>query len=310
MQTISYRCTQQEVYISCRAGAKSCKDNLSFFAAFSPIYTDKWLEQFLQKVADAEALPNAQLRNSAAELKRVELEENAQIATNLWQTLKRYSTKAYPNPEVLKIKLDTAGAAYYEKAANQSWKDLTTLMSSANMFIQDNLSDLKPGTIIPTDFPDIFKDSKDNCKQIFDDFIQLQEAEKINTENKIKANNEIYSILIEMFKDGQAIFKGQEETVKQFIFDEVLALISTSTTGLKGKIVAAVTNAPIPGTTITSNDEKYQTQTDEAGQYAFHQITAGQHGFKVEKAGYGSQEFLIELDLGVTKTQNLTLQPA
>ena len=304
-----YKCTQSELYAACRTGTESLEEFLNPMTLFSPIYVHQWALDMYTQINNAELLPNAQARAAAAELKLLQLEAEAKIATGLWQALKRYILKVYPIPEVAAVKLEAAGAAFYEKAAAGKWESLNSLMLAGSIFITENTADLSLGTITPNTFPAAFNDSKDNCVALFKAFIALQETARLQTENKIKANNALYSKLIEMFKDGQQVFKKEEEIKKQFTFDEVLALISTSQTGLKGHIVAAVTNAPIEGVTITSNDEKYATQTDENGQYAFLQITAGEHGFKVEKTGYVTQEFLITLELGITKTLNLTLQP-
>ncbi|HRG59998.1 MAG TPA: hypothetical protein PK323_13670 [Bacteroidia bacterium] len=64
--------------------------------------------------------------------------------------------------------------------------------------------------------------------------MQLVELSQQGTEAKIIANNKVYSNLISMFLDGQEIYKTNELIRKQFVFEQVLNLVSgTGTASIK-----------------------------------------------------------------------------
>jgi hypothetical protein len=61
----------------------------------------------------------------------------------------------------------------------------------------------------------------------YEEFTDMEQDMQQATDDKINANNLVYSNLISMFEDGQKIFRNNASLRDRFVFDTVLALISS-----------------------------------------------------------------------------------
>ena len=114
-----------------------------------------------------------------------------------------------------------------------------------------------------------------------------------------------------MFLDGQEIYKTNEVIKKQFVFDQVLNLVSgTGTAGIKGYITADNTNAPIQGATVAIEQNGKSATTDQDGKYQILQVAANTYNIKIGAEGYTSK--LIEnvvIKTGTVSMLSVTLVP-
>ena len=147
-----------------------------------------------------------QARTEASESLRVALVNEAETALAFWQRLKRYVIEAYP-ADLQTIKLEAAGAPYYAKAGHQNWDFLMALLQAGLNFIETHEAELMANENMPAHFLPRFKDLKLNCVSLHQRFLNSSETANIQTQEKIMANNEVYNNLINMFLDGQEIFK-------------------------------------------------------------------------------------------------------
>lgn len=302
-----FNCSQQELYVTARAGIQSFRDNLAEFEDFSGIYTTQWADNLLAKIAAAELLPDAQARSAESEVQRVNLAAATDALTELWQRLKRYITKGFPEAE-LKIRLGEAGANYYNKAANYNWDAVLSLGTTANNFITNHLAALTANNNMPAGFAATFSTAAQNVPVLYADYIQLEEQKTVDTALKSKANNEIYKTLMTMFLDGQEIFKKDEPLKKQFVFDEVLRHAGgKNTTGFKGLVFSNAHAMPIEGVLVEAENHPYSKLTDEDGHFEFNQIAADTYTFHISKPGFDPITTQVVLATGVTKTQNFKM---
>lgn len=303
-----YNCTQQELYTVCRSGWNSCSENLDNFAAFKARYTETFIDERLSEVDIAEGLPDPEQREEEARLFRVELKNKATECLAFWQKLKRYISDAFPAGQ-LQIKLDAAGQLHYSKAANDDWNSLSRLLVNGNTFITDNTTELTANENMPDTFPPAFTAAKLEFDGLLQSFLDATKDSRVETQEKITANNGIYKNLMSMFLDGQEIFKNNEAVKKRFTFSQVLLIVAgPGAAGLKGHITDS-NGQPITVTaTLSIVETGRSTQSDENAQYEFNQLSAGNYTLDITAPGYQQQQLLFQIETSTVKTLDITLQ--
>ncbi len=302
-----YSCSQSELYTICELGWNSCNQHITQFADLKAKYTTQYIADRLAEIQAAEILPDEQARNSVPEQYRIQLEQATKTVLESYQRLKRYIAEAYP-PELQKPQLEAAGQLYYTAAANNNWDKVKLLLISANNYLTNNLNDLTANLNMPATFPATFATQATNFNTLHIKFLDSEETASIQAQQKIQANNNIYSSLMSMFLDGQEIFRQDEATQKQFIFTEVLLKVSgAGTAGIKGYITDSQNEDPISNATVQILNKSALTDSD--GRYQILQLPAGIHTLKVEVAGYQPKTQTITIQVGTITTTSLTLNP-
>lgn len=311
MIATQYSCSQAELYSACRLGWQSCEQHLSAFAAFKARYTATFVTDRLAEVNAAAALPDEQARGEATELYRVRLVAAADQCLATWQRLKRYVADAFPAAEQ-KARLEAAGWLHYERASQHNWDSVAALLQSAVNFIAANAAALAANQNMPAAF-------QAQCTALLTDFIATQtdflnakEEEAIGTADKISANNAVYQRLINMFLDGQEIFRDDEAVRKQFVFTEVLTKIGgAGTSGVSGGVTDGATGRPLEGVLVTVEGREKSALTNDLGRYEILQVAAGFYTIRAEKAGYQTlRQPNHEIRTGTVGRLDLVLQPA
>ena len=286
MLNANYSCPQQELYTIARAGWRSYLVHQSNFELYKPKYTAIFAQERLDEIETAAELPDDQARNANTEELRIRLTQAARVCLNLFQTLKRYIADAYP-VEVQKPHIEAAGQKYYDKAKNDNWDSVRGLLTSGTTYLKQHALALSSNGNRPANFTTQFSDAKANFAQLHNSFLSSEEIARVQTQDKIKANNELYAKLMGMFLDGQEIFKDDEAVKRKFIFSEVLYLVGgAGTSGVKGYVTDAETTQAIMGVSITILNKNRNTLSDNEGRYEMLQIASGIYSLQFEKAGY------------------------
>ena len=264
----------------------------------------------LTEIDTVAQLPDNQTRGAKSESERITLTQLADTNLANWQKLKRYIADAFSNAQQ-KPNLQAAGYQYYQKAANYNWDSLQGLLTAAQTYIAANIAVLSANDNMPPAFFANFTSNKTSFDTLHQQFLNSEENAQQQTEIKVVANNVIHSKLMSMFLDGQEIFKNDESTKKQFIFDQVLTIISGSgVAGLKGNVTIFETNTPIPNATITIVQNSKTTITNLHGHYQILQLAAQTYTIQITAPGY--QDIIIEnvlVKTGTISTLNVTLKP-
>ncbi len=305
-----YDGSDEELYLCCYSGKKSYLDNLAAFAAFSPGYKTEWAVGMQTRLDKAEGILGQSARDSTAQIMRIDLAKAGVSGTALWQRLKRYTSKAFEaaGGDVIAVKWKEAGLEFYEKAANENWQSLISLMKAGVQFIDNNIGALKPGEIVPVDFKKEFEEAAVLCKNRFDEFVQLEEQGVVDTGEKVKANNACYSYLIEMFKDAQEIFAGPDDggLRKQFVYSEVLLLVGgAGDAGVKGDVKDGA-ELPLAGVSVTTTKGGHSTVTDADGHFDL-SLAAGSYVLLFKLAGKVDVSLNVEVETGVRKTVHVVM---
>lgn len=308
-RTTNYNCTQQELYTISRLGWESCQQHLREFSDFKARYTYQYIQDRLQEVANAASLPDDQARGEQSETFRIQLLDASKQCLKLFNYLKRYIVDAYPD-NLQKTKNDAAGQLYYEKAANANWDSVKGLLDSAFNFINNNMSDLMMNDNMPSNFPNNFATAKQTFETLHAQFLNSEENARIATQNKIDANNDLYTKLMIMFEDGQLIFSDNEAVRKQFIFAEALQLVSgVGTAGLKGYVTDSITGHPLSNVLVSLSGRTKTTTTDNEGRYEIMQVAANTYTVTFKLSGY--QDYIQtnqEIKVGTMSKLDIQMQ--
>lgn len=287
MKTVkkTYSTTQEILYTVCLAAWKLCSDNLAKFTALKAFYTEPFVTNAVQAVNDAKQLPESRVTIAGRKEARINLANSTRQVRSNWQTLKVYITKAFPQ-NIVKAKLDAAGAALYAKASVDNWSAVRSLIDTANVFIDSNLAELTANENMPANFQATFKSAGDSCIEFSVVYARMNMEKQVATSGKIDANNAIYATVIEMLKDGQQIFKDDVSSKRQFTFSYLVSIHrGERPASLRGKIVNTL-NTPVESAIIASQDGKYTATTNRKGHYRINRIAAGTYTFTITCPGY------------------------
>jgi hypothetical protein len=310
METNNYKCTQPELYAVARTGWASYAANLPLFSAYRGYYDAAYGTAALAAIDAAELLPSEQARYANTEVYRTELVTIADNCLALWQTLKRYILTSFAEPAI-KARLEEAGSLRYEKAGNYNWEELRMMNVEANLFITTHNAALSAGLNMPATFPTAYSAAATAFAAKMQQFINSEEQGIIATNAKITANNNVHSTLMNMFKDGQEIFKTQDDIKRQFVFETVLGLITNpGAAGLRGKVTSVLDGSPIQGASVIVLSTSQSTTTDAAGNYLLKPLSAGRYDISFVAALYQDKVLSnIQVSTGVTSTLDAELDP-
>ena len=280
-----YNAPQEILYSVCLAAWNLCSQYLQNFTDLKAFYTAAFVTDALQAVQNAKALPESRQTIAARKEARINLTNGTRQVQANWQLLKVYITKAF-TADMVKTKLEAAGASLYTKASVDNWSAVRNLIDTANAFISANLDALTASDNMPAAFQTTFLNDGNNCIALSVTFAQINMEKQMATSAKIDANNAIYASLIEMLKDGQQIFKDDAATKKQFTFSYLVSLYQgDGSASLKGYIINNL-NMPIEGVTVASADGKYSATTNAKGYYRISRVAEGVYTFNITCPGY------------------------
>lgn len=310
MVQANYNCSQSALYQVGTNVLSSLSDNLADFTLFKVKYTATYVTDARDAITAAENLPDFQARQAQSEVEYINLGIALTDCCNYWQNLKRYIIAAYPGLEQ-KPRLEEAGSNYYERAVAKNWDAARAMLIAANNFLINHNVALTAAQNMPPAFTATFDTAQSTFLTQLTAFQQSEEDIKINTANKINANNAIYATISEICLDGQQIFRNNQAMKDQFVFNTVLEIVSgTGTTGFKGYITDSVTGNPIAGAIVSASPNGKSATTDPTGYYDIKQMSAGTYNVNITAAGY--QPFnnpAYQVDSGIQHNLSIQLLP-
>ena len=311
METNNYKCTQAELYAVARTGWASYTSQLASFGSYRGYYDAAYATAALAAIDAAELLPDAQARYANTEVYRTQLATLADDCLARWQTLKRYILTSFIAVEQ-KARLEEAGSLRYEKAANYNWEELRMMNVSAATFLAIHNAALTAGNNMPATFAPSYSSAATDFAAKMQQFLNSEEQGVIDTNAKIAANNALHTTLMNMFKDGQEIFKSQEQIKRQFVFDTVLGLITNpGAAGLRGKVISSLDGSPIIGAIVSVLEIGTSTTTDGDGNYLLKPIPVGRLSISFVAAPQYNDKVIqnINISTGLTSTLDTELDP-
>src|SRR5690348_4416582 len=114
-----YDCTQQELYSIDNTAWDNCSAFLASFTAYKAKYIAAFITAKKAAITAAQALPDDQVRGTAAEVARVQLIPLNDTCLLDFQKLKGYIEDGFPKAE-WKARFEAAGQTYYDKASQNN----------------------------------------------------------------------------------------------------------------------------------------------------------------------------------------------
>ncbi len=110
--------------------------------------------------------------------------------------------------------------------------------------------------------------------------------------------------------DGQEIFKSEDAVLKQFVFEQVLNLVSgTGTAGFKGNGTDAVTNLPLAEVLFYIKSSDKTTISGPDGKFSLTGLAAGDYEITASKEGYQDKKFTQTVKTGTVSNLDIGLPP-
>jgi hypothetical protein len=216
-----YPCSQPELFSVAHLGWNNCLQNLSAFSKFRKYYSQQVIEKMLSEIENVSMLPGNEFRQKQISEMRNELLMQSHFCLLRWKALKRYLLSAYDEP-FHKTKLKGAGIKYYDRAANQKWIHMDSLMRSGSQFIDRNYLQLTKDHNMPISFIAEFEQSFREFRSLYMKFLALKLNTFTETSNYIISCNKIHKVLMSMLLDAQCIFNQNKILKKQFTFTLLL----------------------------------------------------------------------------------------
>lgn len=235
--TRKYNCTQAELYAICTIIWQSYAENQADFEAFKTIYTVQYGIDAMQEVEDAKNLPDFQARNQATETAYINMGETAKKCLTAWRSLRSYIKSSFPD-NLQKPEIEAAGEDHYNKATNRNWSETELMLVSAINYIDQHTAVLTTGGM-PATFQATISDLHTEFMGFYITFTDSGQDEHEGTDQKVIANNALYSKLQAMCDDGQIINEHNAAKFQRFVFSRVKDLITSgpTTTGIPSNTI-------------------------------------------------------------------------
>ena len=122
--------------------------------------------------------------------------------------------------------IKAAGSCYYEKAANNSWSNMQSLVNTGVNFIGLNAERLLANNTTPATFLTAFASDAQRFIDLMVRYYEIESDNCVAASIKVDANNAVYAELIKMLNDAKLIFKKDAALKRQFIFNTLVQKIS------------------------------------------------------------------------------------
>jgi hypothetical protein len=304
----TYPGSQPTLYQVCMLIALNCKSKIADFALFSAAYTLVLVDAIIAAIDQAEQLPGEEARAAEHELIRQGLIPINKESLRLWQYLKRYIAKLYPDsPDSQKTAWAAAGWNHYDN--NNAFVETKALMNMGSQYIAQHKSDLLSNDNMPATFETQFNDQAALFNTTYTKFVLAEEAAVEGTDAKIEGNNGIYKQIIGVCLDGQAIFEGNDTLKGQFSFEKVSQLVSPQgASAVKFHVINTATGLPMAGVAISLNGSDKMVTTNDEGDAEMTQLSSGDATFTLTADGFTEKMITVTLT-GTKKSADVSMEP-
>lgn len=304
-----FNCSEEFLYLVAILGWALCRRYISKFKELKALYTDRYVDDAVKAVNDAQELDNVRQRNAQVERQRSELDTNGKAVFAMWAMLIRYIVTAWPVKADQRRQLEQAGATLYDKAKDMNPGELRNFCKTSSKFVNDNVTKLKANDNMPDAFAGDYRTLCNDTIVLTNTVADVSTTRKVDAGEKLAADNAVYQSLLVMLADGRECMKGQPSVKRQLSFNALLKVVrSTHPAQLKGYVYDSVTGKPLKGVRIKTSTGDYSAITDKKGRYVIGQMVGGvTYTVIVEKDGYLPIEQEVTMKPGTGKTLKFRL---
>ena len=234
----NYPCSQQSLYTVAGLVWAAYDANLAAFTGLKGKYTNAYSIAALVDIKAARDLPTVHSRNSIPESIRIQLLPLGLKCLSNQRKLKSYIHEVFPE-NAAKPMLAAAGFNSYSSALNEGWEEMNTMVTAGHTFIDANSTVLQAGTTnMPLPFKATYATDKTAFETVYSNYIASTQATPGGTNDKIVANNAVYSTLMAMMEDGRLIFEN--DSIKKALFTFGTVLSNVTGVGSTGMHITAI----------------------------------------------------------------------
>ena len=287
MTASKYGSSQQELYNACRFAWQLCDTHLPVFASYKGKYTTAFINQNLADIDAADAMDDSTARYTAAQNLRVDLVGKKDEFMVLFNRLMGYITDAYQVNKAENMK-KSAGQGFYRKANADNWASMTGLMSAAISFVNTYKADLCADDNMPANFDARLLAKKTEFDANYMAWNAADTAASTQTDEKIVANNAIYTKMMAMLADAKVAFPKNDPNAVKFVGTYIFAQIrGTKAAGIMGKVTVDITTGTaIANAKISIVSLSKSCVTNAEGRFDLSPIAAGIYTIQIEAEGY------------------------
>lgn len=286
MASTNYSCSQPELYVVCRKAWDLCETQLSAFTAYKPKYSPALMVENQTMINAADAMDDSRARYANAQNLRLDLVDKKDDVLEVFQLLKGYIEDAY-RPDKAKTMIQAAGQQFYNKACACNWVSVSALLSAMAPFVTNNLADLSANNNMPADFATQIQTLKTEYESLYKSWSEADIAAYNETEEKILANNGIFTNLKTMLADAQKVFRKDEAMALKFTLDDLMTQVrGTRPSGINGKILNLVNKKPIAKAQIAIPELDIVVMSDANGQFQLMSLPLGKYTVIVTAEGF------------------------
>ncbi len=289
-----------------------CRQQLALFFAESDRFTEEFIDDQLENIAEVRVLPDLKARLAAASAAREVLKAHRQQVGSMAKRLRTAIDYTYKNSAMAEIERRLAGLESFTTPSNENWGSVSEFIVSANNYLTLRSATLVAANAIKSTFPAQFTTTGEEFEAAWADF-RLKEKTAVNGTKVL--NDGLKSILLElnpMLEIGKQIFEFDATARKMFTtVDLVREVRSTQPAGVSGFVRLGSTEQPIAGVLVeVENYPEKTTMTDERGKYEI-KLAEGVFNIHFSKADMQPMTILDrQLKAGVTSRLNINLAPA
>ncbi|MEP7170763.1 MAG: hypothetical protein ABI855_15450 [Bacteroidota bacterium] len=284
---------------------RSCRSNRLKFAQFKAKYSEEFIDARLLELSATMALKSEAARALGHVRLRNEIVVLAKDGRHNWQSLKLYISNNFGNAE---DECAAAGQAEYEKAGDDNFSALKSLLQQGSQYIADNRTALLANENMPAGFEADYNLNMDLIVRKLSDFYDEREASRVASADKVEKLNLCYTAGISMGADGQHIFSSEEEMSKQFSFEAVMNLISPP--GAASLLADVTFNGMMKqGAELSIVGTDKTGTTDVNGEALLTQLSSGAAVCKIVCDGCQDQFINITLSPGTTSRIHVVMEP-
>ena len=164
---------------------------------------------------------------------------------------------------------------------------------------------------MPPAFPTVYNETAKNYAEKLLQYLTSVNESKNLTYDNTTANNDIYEKLLQMLKDAQEVFEGNEKLKTTFTFSNLVSRVSpVGVAGLRGSIKVADTQLPIVNALVVVEGKNKSVVTDAAGRYEIPQLANGFYTVIIKAEGFSEVVIEnVEVKTSTYNTLNVAMQP-
>ena len=309
MVNAKYNCSQQELYTGAKIAWTLYGQYQPTFQKYRAFYKPDLVNVNIAIIDVTDKMPDDKTRTAAISMERAKLTEVNDAVLFNFNLLEVYINGAFDATLVPMMK-KAAGDQFYNKAVQLNWTSTLSLLSAAVPYTEDTMVELQKNENMPNNFLPDFKAVYVDFNAQYKKYIEATQVSSTVGLQKMRANNAIYTNVMDMLADAQVFFKNDPSVATKFVWVNIVSQTrGTKSAGLNGKITDLATGLVIANVEVSVVNGNKIVVTDAEGRFDLSPLASGIYSISVAKEGYNTVVVQNqEVKVGVVSRLNVVLE--